>query len=540
VPPDHSYDAATVNDKELERTVPSLDMTLSRPRRRTALLAAAAALAFAGCGDSGSGKGNAGGDPASIAPKTSVAFVEGKIRPDGAQKTAILDVVRKLGNVQDPAKLIQDTLTKQLAKNKVDYKKDIEPVLGDRAGVAITALGSGNATKTATIVAVKDEGKAKDLLIRTASGKLSKSSYNGVEVLSNSGSANQATTVKGFLVLGAPESVRAVIDASKSDGLGSVPAYKDVAAANQGKLAFGYLDLKGLLNGLGASGSLPAGQASALTATLGTQLQPVGLSLDVAKNAITFEASAQGQPKATQVQSSLLPELPGDSFVAIGIPTLGASIKQQIDQVGSGLGGGAVTAVEQQLKAQTGIDLNSALATVGDVALFARGDNPVTIGGGLVAAVSDAAAAKRLLAALAKLAVQQGKADRIKAQPTKVDGGEGYELTSPKLPGAVFAVVAGKKLLITYGRPALDAALRPASALGDAADYKSAVASLSGAVPALYVAFAPIAKLVAASSSTSNPKTAEVQRVLGQLTTLAAGGKAEGSRAIGRLVLALK
>jgi hypothetical protein len=506
-------------------------------RRAALLVPVTAALAFAGCGDSSGGGGNAAGDPASIAPKGTVLFVKGKVRPEGGQKDAILDIIRRLGGVQDPSKLITDTISKELQKDKLDFKKDIDPVLGDTAGFAFTSLGSDNDTRGAGIIAVKDEGKAKDLMKRIADGKVTSEDYKGTEILKDSASTDtQVATIDGFLVTGTPDGVRAVIDAAKGDGLDTVQSYKAIADQNEGKLAFGYLDTNALVGALGKSGSLPPAQAAAIQGALGEQLQPVGLSLDVAKGKITFEASSQSKKNLPTEQSTLLPELPGDSFAAIGIPKLGQSIKNQVDALGTGLGGAALDAAETQIKAATGISLQSALATIGDVALFARGESLLTAGGGLIAQVSNEKSATDLLQSLAKLAAQD---KTIKVSPVNVGGGSGYELRSADLPGAIFGVVADGKLVITYGKPALDEALKPSSKLGDAADYKSAVSSLSGAAPVLFVTFAPIAKLVAQAGS-GDSSTKEVLRVLGELGTLAAGGQSEGSRAVGRLVVNLK
>jgi hypothetical protein len=500
---------------------------------------AAAGLVGAGCGSSGGGSKNA--DPAKVAPKNTLVYLSAQVRPEGDQKEAVDSIARKVLGVDDPGKRIQTLLDESIKESdsKLTYEDDIKPWLGQRAAFALTSLGSGqNDTQAAAILASKDNGKAQDAIDKAGdeeTPKAVKREYEGIDYRVSDDTA--LGLVDDFVVVGTEPGFKAVVDASKGDALTDDQPYSDAAKDTGDKLGFGFVDTQALLSALGSSGQLPGG-AESLQGLLGAANQPITLSLAATATRITLEAVAAATKAAEAKQSDLLPELPGDSWLALGLSGLGTSIKNTLNQFGGGVGAGLVETASQQIKQATGLDLEKdILPTFGDLAVFVRGSGILTVGGGVVIKPEDPAAARRVLDKLPRLIRQVGAGDGVKVASATVGGARGFRVTLPDFPGSIDAVLKGNRLVIAYTDAATREALAPKSKLADSPDFQSATSSLGGAVPALFLSFPPIADLASAASPES---AAQIKQYLGAFTTLAAGTEVKGDQQIGRFVVNLK
>ena len=102
------------------------------------------------------------------------------------------------------------------------------------------------------------------------------------------------------------------------------------------------------------------------------------LALDVSLEG--FNSTAFGGLGGLGGTTSLIKELPGDSWAAFGAPKYGQQLKTMLDQFAGAFGGAAVRA---QLQQQYGIDLDEDIFSwMGDVAFFVRGDSVPALGGG--------------------------------------------------------------------------------------------------------------------------------------------------------------
>jgi len=525
-------------------TLPHLAASPSRKSRRRVVTTAAPllsvlALIVTGCGGSGGGGGNAGGDPASIAPSNTVVYVAAEVQPQGSNKAAVEAISKKVLGVGNPGERIQSLLDQAIKKSKsgLSFKTDIKPWLGNRAAFAFSKVSGGSSSQAAVIVASKDNGKAQDAIDADTKGG-GKGSYKGVDYRTDPKDSTTAEGVVGdFVVVGDLANFKAVVDASKGGSLAESSTYKSATSGKTDKLGYGYIDVKGFIDNLNASGSLPATQSQGLATILGNNPKPVTFTLDATPSSVTLETTssrptALGKSNPTQ----LVNDLPGDSFFALGIPALGPTLKKVVDQIGSGLGGAAISAVEAQLKQQTGLDLNrDVFGAIGDVGLFARGTSVLTIGGGAVIDSPTPAAANRLVSKVGALIKRSGARNGTKVGTANVAGAKGLRITSKSLPGAVNAVVKGSKIVIAYGDPATREALSPSKKLSDSPAFQQASTSLGGAIPTLYVAFDPIASLVGATGGSSS-----AQKYLKALNNIAVGTKASGNQQTARFVLNLK
>jgi hypothetical protein len=509
--------------------------------RLAALAVAAVAAGAAGCGGGG-GSGDA--DPAKVAPKASLVYLEAQVRPEGDQKAAVDDVAKKVLGVDDPGKRIQTLVDQAIAASgsRRSYEDDVKPWLGRRAALAVTSLAPGaGRSQAAAILASKDNGKAREAVNKAAdeqSPKLARREYEGVDYRFDAGDDTAAGVVDDYVVVGSEAGFKAVVDASKGEGLADNRQFESVAKDARGKLGFGYLDTRGLIGALGASGQLPGGGAS-LQSLLGAANQPVTMSLDASSDRVVLEAVAGATRQARQAQASeLLTALPGDSWLALAITDFGAAIKRTLDQVGAGIGAGLVETAKQQIRSQTGLDLDrDVLAALGDVAVFVSGSGVLTVGGGVVIQTPDRRAAARTLDKLAPLIRRQGAPSGLRVTRTTIDGARGIKVASPRFPGSINAVLRGDRLVIAYTDAATRQALSPARKLGGSPQFQQAAQSLDGGAPALYVAFAPVANLAAAVSPEN---AAQIRQYLDAFSTLVAGSQVKGDRQIARLVVNLK
>jgi Protein of unknown function (DUF3352) len=521
---------------------PSACSVLRRPLVPVAaLVLALAALVVAGCGGGGSGSENA--DPAKVAPKNSLIYFSAFVRPEGDQKEAVDAIAKKVLDVDDPGERIQGLLNQAIKEedSKLTYDDDIKPWLGRQAAVAVTSLDtSGDNSQVAVIIAAKDTDKAKDALDKLSdetTPKPAKRSYEDVDYRYDASERSAAGVVDDYVVIGTEAGFKAVVDASKGEGLTDNKQFDEASKDADDKLAFGYVDTKALVSALGAQGQLPGGGQS-LQSLIGAANQPITMSVDAAPERVTVEAVAAATRGAQARASQLLPELPGDSWLGLGVTGLGKAINQTLEQLGGGIGAGLIETAEQQLRAATGLSLRrDLLPSLGELAVFVRGAGILTVGGGVVIKPDDSAAAKRVLDKIGPFIRRAGASDGLRVTNTTVAGARGLKITIPNVPGSINAVLRDDRLVIAYTDAATEDALEPDEKLGDNPQFQQAGAALGGAVPALYVAFAPIAELASAASPEN---AAQIKQYLDAFTTLAAGTRIDGDKQIGRFVINLK
>lgn len=499
-------------------------------------MAAALLVMGAGCGGEG---GDENADPAKVAPQGTLFYAVATIRPEGDQKVAVDAIGRKVFRTADPGERIHRELDREFKEDPTTrdatYAEDIEPWLGRRIGVALTRIGPGGQTQGAAIIASKDNGKAKESIEQGAKDqRAAKRTYKDVTYYYDAADTTGIGVVADYVVIGTEPALRAVIDASKAKGLAEKADFGSAASGSADKLGFGYLDLNAVFAGLNASGQLPPAQAQGLRSLLGGGGKPVTMSLAAESDRVSLEVVARGaqqQQQQATPPSELVSALPGDAWLA-----LGARLGESVNQITSQLGG-SLEAAGQQLRAQTGLDLQrDVLAALGDMALFVRGSSLLTLGGGAVIKSSDPAAARRLVDKLGSL-IERQAGGAARSTSTTVGGARGIRITSGQMPGAINAVVKDDTLVIAYGDLAARDALAPASRLGDSPDYKAAQESLGGSQPALFVVFGPISELV---GTQADPQAQQAKTYLSGLKTLAVGTKQEGDTQTARFVLTVK
>jgi hypothetical protein len=205
----------------------------------TLVLALCAAIA-AGCGSSSGSGGD--DDPAALVPATAPVYVEAVVRPDGKVRSDLEGALKKVLKTDDPGAKIQKLLDDSGKTDDVSFKDDVEPWLGNRAGVAITALHNKQDADYAVLIASKDDGKAQDLIDKQK-GTV-KRSYKGTDYRFDA-KENTATAIVDHRVVVATENgLKAIVDGKDKDHLDQSNGLEAVRSkVAQDRIGLLYLDV---------------------------------------------------------------------------------------------------------------------------------------------------------------------------------------------------------------------------------------------------------------------------------------------------------
>jgi hypothetical protein len=492
------------------------------PRILLTITALLTALVVAtGCGsDSSSSSG-----PASLVPAGSLIYGEATLHPSADQQAAIDSLIEKFPGEGSAGERIRGLLDTAVSESDIglSYSKDIEPWLGDKAGFFLSSFTSGADMSGAAIIATDDEAKANDAIDKAKGGE--DASYKGHDYRTFSGKA-AAGVVDGWVVIGTESGFKAAVDTAEGgNALEDDDAYnKALEGAAQERLGFVYFDTPAFAKQL-QSGGAPVGPFAELLkdpvlATVNATQQGVRLEATLPKS-FTEALPILGQG------GKLAADLPADSWLALSQPDLGKTIDGLLDVFGSSSGGR--DALEQQLQAATGLDLQKdVLSWMGDWSLFVRGTSLSQLNGALVVETSDEAASKRFIDTVARLV---GKAADAHVGPLALSGGgEGYTLRTPKLEQPIHLFQRDGKVVLAYGDAAAHDALDPGARLGDTQQYKDAQAALGGDYDlAFYLAFPQIVSLVD-SIAGDDDGWLKVKPYLEPLGALVAGAKKDGDK----------
>jgi hypothetical protein len=515
---------------------------VSRHIARLSAALAVAALIAPGAGWAASTEGTGNADPARIAPQSTLVYLVADLQPPPQQQAAATELGRKLLASADPAQrtreLIAQALRDAFGAPAASFEEHVEPWLGRRVAVAVPREA---ASATALIVAATDSEKARKAVERLAAVSthpLAARSHNGVDYLLDPTAGKAVGVVAEYVVVADEPALRAVVGAAHGTGLSAKPEYQRVAGQAEGRLAFGYIDSGGTATSTDVFGNLPAFVLRGVRAVARSAPQPLTLTLTAQPDRLVLETVQRGVrsiPGATG-PGRLVPGLPGDSWYAQGAPQVGRTL------VLTGKLGGpeeaSVFSLGEELRARTGLDLERDVApALGDVAFFLRGSTPSAFGAGVVVQTPDSAAARRLLVRVRPIVAREGRDSGLGVSSASIGGAEGFRVTGPELPKAIYAVMRGSRMVVAYGDASTRAALSPAKRLADSADYRAARRSLGGRQPETFVAFGPIARLVGTSA---DPDAQKLRAHLSALHTLATETTIAGGTQTTRSVLTVR
>jgi Protein of unknown function (DUF3352) len=563
--------------------------------RRAAALLSLGTVCFvvAGCGSSGSSGSSA--DPANAVPASAPLYAGAIVRPEGALQDAAKAAGQTLTHQADPYLRLLAALQTP-GSGTLDFKRDIEPWLGPRAGVFLSSsagkpeeavskllalvkqglLGqasSGGAfpfaarsVEGAIVLDTRDAAKARSFLQALAGhAGAQTASYRGVSYQATSSGLAFALVAR-LAVIGTEPAVHAVIDTTEGGPtLVHAPAYaKLLAAAPSGALAHVYANPEAL------AGASAGAQTSSSVFSLLSGKRTVNVSLVPGKTSLTVDADtpassggASGGLLASGSQAATaMGELPGESWLAVGLGNVGATLGtgggalQGIASLGGLLGGsggesqapgisvsGLLTGILAPLRAlasESASARRELTSWMGSAGLFAAGTGLLELKGGIAIESKDPALSRAAVAKVAEKLRQGGGS----VQATTIAGTDAAVAARLSgLPVVLYIAngtdAAGKtKFVIGIGEASVQAALNPSSSLSGAAAYATASAVLDGAHPSVIVDFPTLLGLLEGVGLSEDPTIAPFVPYLRSLTTLS-GGAVSAAGGVERLRLVL-
>jgi len=496
----------------------------------TLVLALCAAIA-AGCGSSSGSGGD--DDPAALVPATAPVYVEAVVRPDGKVRSDLEGALKKVLRTDDPGAKIQKLLDDSGKTDDVSFKDDVEPWLGNRAGVAITALHNKQDADYAVLIASKDDGKAQDLIDKQK-GTV-KRSYKGTDYRFDA-KENTATAIVDHRVVVATENgLKAIVDGKDKDHLDQSNGLEAVRSkVAQDRIGLLYLDVQGLLRTVAQQPGSDPQVGAVLQSFSSAAPKTIGAALQAQPDALRVDAVSIGTPKSATTGGSgadILATLPGDSWLGLGVANLGKTLDNVLQAVAGsgGITGVGVNALLGQFKKQTSLDLRQdVLGWMGDAGVFVGGTSTADLGGALVLKTTDPAKTKRTMAVLEGFAKQSSSGTKIGTlHGSGVDAG--FTVRQASGPPVDVALAGDRFIVAVGGKDVLAKAIDPGRPLSSSPAFTDAAAKLgSGLKPSFYLDFPQVTKLIETFAG-SDADFQMAKPYLDAFGAVVAGAKSEGS-----------
>ncbi len=449
-------------------------------------LAVTAAVAIAGCG----GGGDSSSDAAGFAAPGSLVFVEADLRPTGETKADVDEIASTVAGADGLGELIVSELESSASEDgePVDFAKEVEPWLGERAGVAFQELDEdGDPSDPVIAVETTDAAATQEFIDNQAAQSkdpFEDGSYEGIDFKVGGVDENGVGVIDDFLVVAEGEKgFKAAVDAVQGDSLADEAGFVDaISAASDGSLADVYVDVGGLLE---ASDDEIDPQAREILQNAGIDPSEATAVASILPGADQIQVDISSDPGGEEPPSGdaseLIGSLPADSFAAVGATEFGDQLAEAIDELDkTGIPDEGVppNQLKSTLKA-AGIDLDKIAASLDDAAVFARGSTESSLAGAMVLTSDSGEAAK----AVANLGVLVRNTGTPGVTAVNSNGVSGFSVRSDELGDKSLVVVSkSDRVVIGYSLAPALAGLDTESGetLSDGASYKAAVSALGG------------------------------------------------------------
>ncbi len=558
-------------------------ISLRGASRAVALLAVAAVL-LAGCGGS-SGGGGTSADPAGVVPASAPIYLGAEVTPEGALKEDTVADGRKLSRQNDPWGRLLAVLQTPGAP-PLNYRSDIAPWLGPQAGIFLSSLGAatalvplleqgvlGGSSATASfpfgshgaqgaiVLDTTDAGRARSFL-ETEAGHAGahSTSYRGVSYEVNAAGVAFGL-VDRFVVIGSEAGLHSVVDTELAgSGLKESSGYaKLLALAPAGALAHLYTnptvaaEAGAAKTGAGLLGLLTGSREANIS------LVPTATSLDLYADTITTAGGSGvggGLLAAGSEGAQAFDELPGNSWLAVGLAHLGSTLGQdasglrEIGALGSSLAGsgsGSTTSLISlkglvegllgplaTLAADTPAAHHDFTSWMGPGGVYASGSGLLELKGAVVIESRNPTLSRE---AVSKLAAQL-RAQGDSVQPASIPGTDAAVGVKVNGLPVILNIANGKadsgatKFVLGLGEASVVEALHPSSTMAGAASRASAAKSLGEDLqPSVLVALPTLLELLEGVGLTEDPTISKLVPSLHAITAIYGGGHSLGGEA---------
>ncbi len=503
---------------------------------------AALVLPVAGCG------GSSAPDVADLAPPGAPVFVEGAVLPSGSLKANTDAVAKRIAGIDNLGDFVVSELESSARADgePFDYEKEVEPWLGERAGLFFEKLRRKQPLQPGNDRRV--DGYRRDAGIRRRASQGEQGPLQGRLLRRRRllGRRQGRERDRRGRRLSRGRRRRTGVEGrwstpSSGDSLAGEDRFaKAISAASDGSLADVYVDVGSLIEQSGGqidptarqilkNAGIDPSEATAVASVIpGSEQLEVELSSDLG-----------GQKPPSGDASALLGSLPASPFAAIAVSGFGEQLNEAVDSLDAeGIPG---TIPPHQLKKglkEAGIDLEGIAGSLEDAAVFAVGNSERSLGGALVLTTSGSKATE----AVANIGLLL-RSVRVKGVTVLKGGTNGFTIRSPELGNKPLVVAAKKgRVAIGYGLPATLTALAAESGktLSDNPTYKEAVSALGGTPIGGFVDGGAAMKLAEALVPKSDQGFQEAKRFLNSIAYLAIGTGTEGELATAKVIVGLK
>lgn len=549
-----------MSERKSRPSVPSLIAAL------LAVLTASVAISSCG-GDDGNA---AVSEFASWMPPDSSVYIEGTIRPEGEMADNVDQISTKLtGRSLDES---IDKLIRESNESGIDFKTDVEPWLGDSAGLAVaadlagytgpdafaqvpgtsslTATGDGlksDSSEVSLVVPTSDQQATLDFISKVANrnDKAEEGEYQGTAyTVSGDREAVYGVREELLLVAGSVAGFEDMIDAHDGESLAQVEAFSDLAdRAADGSLANLFVNGSSIADSAsGGQGDTDSNDDSGSDGGSGADpvYSALGIDPDNAGALISLvpkenEISLVGASNATEEYANgdpgpLLETFPANTVFTTGSAGVGDNLTRLVETVNEQGIEGTLEPGELQKAiddlSSSGVDLSALIGSLDTAGLFVSGNSVDTLGGALVVTSSDL---KPLEDSLALISSLIGQSRDATVRPL-TGGVTGFRVKTPELPGRpVYLAVKDDRLVIAIGDAAARQALGEGGpTLADSKAYQAAVDSLSGGEIDLYADPPAIGKLIRGAAD--DPDAKKAADAMDKFEYIAGGGgDGEGS-----------
>jgi Protein of unknown function (DUF3352) len=532
--------------------------------------------AVAGCGSSHTS--GTGADPARAVPASAPLYVGADVRPQGSEQAAALSAGRALTHQADPYMRLLPVLQTP-GSPAPNFSRDVAPWLGPRAGIFLSSLRSSGSLLTlvqqgllgqssgagafpfgtqgatagaggvqgAIVLDTRDIQKARSFL-ETAAARAGAHarSYRGVAYQLSGGDVAFGI-VHGFAVIGSDSGMHGVIDTTLGGpSLATAAQYAALTAvAPSTSVAHLYSNAAGA-----ASAGTSSGVAGLLRLFSRARQTNVSLVPSRSSFALDIDTVAVGAPATATLPtfsseaSRALRELPGESWLAVGLGDVGPQLATDVQAL-RGLGSlapppGSSSAAGLNLKSlleglitplnalaeNTPEAKRSFQSWMGSAGVFATGMGLLELKAAVTIDSSNPALSH---AAVAKLAARL-RAIGATVQPASVPGTDAAAMA--RLAGLPVALVIANgrsasgqtKFVIGIGESSVGAALNSSGTLASAPASSEAATTLGeGAQPSIIVQVPTLLSLLEGIGLTEDPTISGFVPYLRSVTTIAGG-----------------
>lgn len=506
------------------------------------------ALLVAGCGV---GDGDSAGDPAALAPPTAPVYVQASLRPTGALKQNVESLVQSVAGVDDIGGLIVDELEESARSSgeELDFAKDIEPWLGEKAGVFLESYDGDDFHGTGFAVASTDSDAAQafiDKFVKRDDGAApEEGSYDGVDykIDTSDDDSGAIGLVGDFLVFAEDvKTFEKMVDASKGDSLADQSTFSDaIAGVPADSLADVYADVGGLIAQAGDGVDPQARQFLDLVGVEPDEMT-VTASLVPGSNQIELDVSSDVGDREVPSgdASALLGSLPASSLAAFASADFGDGLQEGIDSLdASGIPGQIPPEELKSSLSAIGIDLDRISGSIQDAALFVRGTAESNLGGALVL-TTEGGEAVETVSDIGSFLRRAG----VSGISASGNGASGFSIRDEDLGSHPLTVAAkGDRIAISYGPGGVGSALGLVKepTLAQSKNYEAATKALGGVPISGYVNPAALLPLIESMVSGDDAaQFAEAKPYLRKARFLAVGSGSEDGQATAKVILGFK